>query len=247
MKYLDKVPFQKIVFVILIVIAASVPLSVVYKIKQDQALANRPVDVLQNWKITVPDGEYQPGDVIKVTSEFKKVLDIAPTTSDRYIQCLIPGTTEWDSLIPANKGVRSNPVTEFARTVYDVGIPLSIGQLPNTCRVYSVITYNVNKYNPTFQEVNWTNNFKVVAREGIVQNGDETYIYRDSSPKAQNDPQSSLSPEDDPIIIYRSSPQETDVDAPEDSNPLTLMEPLINLNVPVLDANICVIRLICVK
>lgn len=228
-----------IMFSLLLIVAIGIfGLLVVLSIEENR-LRHEPVDVLENWSLKV-DGSrpYKPGETVTVDSKFDKILSITGN-SNRFVQCLRPQyfpTVEaelalnpnydipskyWDGYVLSNTIKANQPKTNDGGTQFVIGIPLSIVNLPNYCRVYVSITYNVNKYHPAFQENNYSNIFRVEPRDTLIQQGSETFIFTDEvdqdNPQAYSIP--SPSNPEQPIIIYRTEPSET---VPENAPPTTL-------------------------
>lgn len=201
-------------------------ISIIYKTQQEEKLANSPVDVLRDWKITVDSSKtYKPGEPVPITSTFKKLVNSKGETV-RYFQCYKPGTTDWDSYIQANKNTGTASPTTNGKAIYTAVVPLNLGILPNTCRIYVVTTYNVNKYHPAFQETNYSNTFTVVQREGIVSNeSGQTLIYTNNQPSKTYD--STFTPntsQQSPIVILQTAPSSP---SEENSSPTTPKQGII--------------------
>jgi hypothetical protein len=179
--------------------------SIIFQTHQEDKLRNAKVDVLKDWKISIDDNRtYQPGDVITINSIFKKLINVKGE-SHRYFQCYKPGTKDWDSYIEANRNSGTAVPTNNGRSAYTVVVPLNLGKLPNTCRIYVITTYNVDEYHRAFQEIAYTNSFTVMPRQGIVNNNSETLIYTDNPDIKQYN--SSYTPPNtsQPIVIYKDN------------------------------------------
>lgn len=193
-----------------------------YNRQQEERLRNTPVDVLTNWTLRVDDSKtYMPGDVIQVESKFTKLINVKGT-SERYIQCMKAHSMEWDGLVLSNRTKGTQQPIKNGKATYGVGIPLNVGELPNTCRVCPVVTYNVNKYHPAFQETTCSNTFTIEPRPGIVTNPyGQTIIYTNGKPQDKPDDKASIViPSDSqPIVITQQTSQP---EANEENSPSTV-------------------------
>lgn len=204
-----------VIFLIFVAVAlAAIPVTVSYKVHEENTLANAPVDVIKNWTIHVDNTKiYHPGDTVIVDSHFTKLLDVTGTAV-RYIQCRkpAPNQNEWDALYLANKVPAVQGKTANGHSTYNIGIPLNPGVLPSTCRLYIASTYDVNEYHPAFQEHAYSNTFTVQP----VDLSGKTIIYT-NDPQTTSDTVNSivkLPDQTQPIIIYEnntgSSPAQND-------------------------------------
>lgn len=193
--------------------------ALVYYTQQQNKLANAPVDVLTNWTLKVDSSHpYQPGDLIPVSSKVTKLINVSGQ-SNRFIQCYKPNTKEWDALIPVNVTKATNPASQNRSGGFTIGIPLSIGVLPNTCRIYVSVTYDVNKYHPAFQESNYTNAFSIIPRPGLVsESPNETIIYPGTPTNNSSKSSEVTVPDQTPIVIYRNDTPASDSENSPASN-----------------------------
>lgn len=129
-----------------------------------------PVDVLQDWKLTVSTNKtYYPGSTISLSSSYKKVRQVTGQAT-RYIQCRKPNSNEWDGFIPVSESDANRPKTSQGSSITYIGIPSSLPSLPNTCRIYINVNYRIN-YLRSFTEQNYSNEFTVNPTPQQVQNG----------------------------------------------------------------------------
>lgn len=197
-----------------------------YNRQQDEKLRTTKVDVLREWVLEVQPGQtYYPGDTVTATSSFTKLLNVKGQ-AERSVQCVRLEYTEevllnsankdykipdkyWDGRVPSSKSSGTSGVTKNGNSIVNVGVPLSIGRLPNMCRVYITVVYNVNKYNMAFTETAVSNPFRVEQRPGLITpEPAQTFIYTDESTPNPQQSSISLIPSNggQQVIIYQNTP-----------------------------------------
>jgi hypothetical protein len=169
-----------------------------------------PVQVLKDWKISVPNQEYTPGSTIYITSYYTKVRDVSGS-SKRYLQCYKPNSTDWDGYIPLTESDANRPKITNGKSVTAIAIPIDVPALPNTCRIYINVVYQINPFRE-YEQFNYSNTFK-------IEQGKTT-----SNQQAQIQPQETIQPVQPMVTL---TPENTDFQnqqAPsvvEDSPPTT--------------------------
>lgn len=189
-----------------------------------------PIDVLQDWKITVPTSKtYYPGSTIYLASKYKKVRQVTGTAT-RYIQCKKQGTNEWDGFIPVSQADATRPKTNAGDSITYIGIPSSLPTLPNTCRIYINVNYRIN-YLRSFVEQNYSNEFIVHPTPQQAQNGitlmTPPSINKGLSPQLSPSPNTAATNSGDALpLIQSNNPTPIAEDAPATVNNSLLTAPI---------------------
>lgn len=103
-------------------------------------IAIAPADVLKDWTITVPKGEYHPGNVISLSSTSTK-LRKAKGDAHRAIECNIGKDSTVAYALNDSLGVKRLP--GYNEGVSSLVIPMNIANLPATCRVIITVDYRI--------------------------------------------------------------------------------------------------------
>lgn len=124
-----------------------------------------PVNVLENWNLRVDNSiSYAPGATVYLNSTYKKVKDVSGM-SKRYLQCRKPNSNQWDGYIALTQSDANRPPTKNGHSVSALGIPLNVPNLPNICRIYVNVVYQINPLR-TYVQYNYSNTFKVAP--GVI-------------------------------------------------------------------------------
>lgn len=99
-----------------------------------------PLDILQDWKLTVDKSQYKIGDDILVRSEFKKIRSVTGIAK-RYIECKNT-SGKFSNRVQANEASADRPVGSGGSDLY-LTIPDNIPNLPATCRISVVVEYEI--------------------------------------------------------------------------------------------------------
>lgn len=116
-----------------------------------------PVQVLKDWRISVSEPTYHPGETIILDSHSQK-LRRAEGESTRTIEC----DARTDSIVgyALNKVPAQRP-PGYKDTQTDIILPTGITDLPATCRVVISVKYSVFFGLRTIEEDAVSNNFSV--------------------------------------------------------------------------------------
>lgn len=115
-----------------------------------------PINILRDWKITVPSQSYRLGDIIQLNTASEK-LRKAGGPVERTIEC-DKGTNGTISY-PLNSSLaKGNPGVNHA--TYQLKVPVNITNLPATCRVVIAVDYTVYGFRHIV-EYTVSNDFKV--------------------------------------------------------------------------------------
>lgn len=119
-----------------------------------------PVQVLTHWQLHVDDSQaYMPASTVNISSTYTKVRDVSGV-SKKYLQCHKPNSTDWDGYIPLSESDANKPSTTAGHSATAVAIPLDVPSLPNTCRIYIHVSYQINPLR-TYEQHNYSNSFHV--------------------------------------------------------------------------------------
>lgn len=119
-----------------------------------------PVQVLTHWQLKVDGSKpYMPASTVNISSTYTKVRNVSGV-SKKYLQCHKPNSTEWDSYIPLTESDANKPSITVGHSVTAVAIPLDVPSLPNTCRIYIHVSYQINPLR-TYEQYNYSNSFHV--------------------------------------------------------------------------------------
>lgn len=115
-----------------------------------------PINVLQNWRVVAPTGNYKVGDTIIVQSLFTKLRPV-DGVSHRSLVCT--GAAGASVAYPVNAAVANHPAAHKA----GVGVPIVIPLVPTPtkCKLAISIEYKVYPFR-TITEFATSNSFNVV-------------------------------------------------------------------------------------
>lgn len=123
---------------------------------------NASVDVLEDWRLELPQQEVHAGDTLVVQSIYKKTLDVSGKAT-RYIECQNPSGVY--IRYPISEAV-ANRASGSTGTGVVMVVPLTIPDVPTTCRVNITIDYEVLLWRHVIESVN-SSEFKLLpARQG---------------------------------------------------------------------------------
>lgn len=121
-----------------------------------------PVDVLDNWKITVPEKSYYAGDTAVIYSTYTKKRDVTGIAK-RYIEC--ENQNSASIRYPLNEAVADRKAGERTGTAVVVKLPSDIPNLPTECRINIAVTYKVNAFKEV-HESETSNSFQLLPVKG---------------------------------------------------------------------------------
>jgi len=118
-----------------------------------------PVDVLSNWRLTIPAGPHYPGETITVDSHYQKLRNVTGTAY-RYIDCKNDRGTY--TRYPINNSPANNSAGVSRSTGIFIKIPSDI-LVPTTCHISILVNYKVNALR-TQPEFTTSNEFILIAK-----------------------------------------------------------------------------------
>jgi hypothetical protein len=98
------------------------------------------VDVLRDWKITLPPGDIHVGDTVVLQSTYTKLRSITGTAT-RYLDCINGGGT--NVRYPINEARADRAPGSRTGTGVILKIPTVVPNLPAKCRISIVVAYKV--------------------------------------------------------------------------------------------------------
>lgn len=121
------------------------------------SLASVPIQILKDWKISVPEKTYHPGDTVVLESHSFK-LRKARGDSERTVEC----NARTDSIVgyTLNK-IEAKRKPGYNQSETNIILPGNIADLPATCRVVISVKYTVFFGLRTIQENNVSNDFMI--------------------------------------------------------------------------------------
>lgn len=182
-------------------------------------MALSPIDILQNWKLTVDTSkEYKEGSVLTVNTQFDKVRSITGI-SKRYIICDTPNNA--NVRFPLNEADADRGETVSNREQIYFTIPTTLPSLPANCEVEIVIEYTVYSFRKHL-EIQRSNPFKVIEdKKAKAEEPESGNIYTESS-EADYPQNSRVMPREIPREIPK--PAERQVQPPKDTTKPTTDE-----------------------
>lgn len=182
------------------------------------------IDVITDWKLTMPDKKIHAGDTIVVESDYIKTRDVTGKAT-RDIDCQ---NKEGSYIRYHMNEAIANRAARSGGTGLEVKIPTNIPNLPTTCKIAVTIDYPVLPWR-TVTEANETDEFtlyperKDVARD---ERGASSGTSQTPSPVvAQSQGSSSFNNTPNSTNTLRDSSQNNNNQNPNPSNPTDPDEP----------------------
>ncbi|MGW6120425.1 hypothetical protein ACWFRF_15390 [Nocardia sp. NPDC055165] len=120
-----------------------------------------PIDVVQDWKISVEDREYALGDEFVIQASYKKVMEVTGTAY-YYVDCQNQRGSISRYPISQSEGNRR---AGSGSTEIPMRLPTAIPGLPARCRAAISVDYNIYTFRK-FTENNESNWFTVISKKG---------------------------------------------------------------------------------
>jgi hypothetical protein len=174
------------------------------------------VSVLQNWQLHVDTSiSYTPGSTIYLNSDYKKVKNVSGTAK-RYLQCHKAHSNEWDGYIPLSESDANRPTAQKGHSTTALGVPLDVPNIPNTCRIYINVVYQINPLR-NYEQYTYSNTFRIIA--GSIP-------LTQSPPDNAVQPQESRLPTPNTTNVYSTPAQSQPTIQPDIAQPVTENAPI---------------------
>lgn len=101
-----------------------------------------PVDVLRNWRVSVPQDVYRLGENAVIYSEYEKLRSVSGT-AHRFLECL--NTNGAYTRYHISQGDANRPVGKGKASIV-LRIPDEVPNIPTKCRIVIAIDYTVYSF-----------------------------------------------------------------------------------------------------
>lgn len=122
----------------------------------------QPIDVIQDWHISVAPGTYHVGDVLTVDTTAKKVGDYQGISS-RYLECKKDSENVYTSY-KLEEQPTYHPKGGVIRNQFTVLIP-GITAVPARCYFFIRVDYRINKFRNFTETARSSNDFELLPAE----------------------------------------------------------------------------------